>query len=181
MAPTIELHSLNDTVEIGDGVRMPRLGVGTYKAAEGYEAYDEVSWALELGYRGIDTAALYGNEEDVGRAVRDPGIPRDELFVATKVWNDDQGYEQTLKSFSESLGRLAMDHVDLYLIHWPIPSLMEGTWRAMQEMLPKLTPEGGFTGSGPQVLRASRAIRSAWEAYRRCLSSKLTPPALNWY
>jgi diketogulonate reductase-like aldo/keto reductase len=135
MAPTIELHSLNDTVAIGDGVRMPRLGVGTYKAAEGYEAYDEVSWALELGYRGIDTAALYGNEEDVGRAVRDSGIPRDELFVATKVWNDDQGYEQTLKAFSESLGRLAMDHVDLYLIHWPIPSLMEGTWRAMQEML----------------------------------------------
>lgn len=128
------LESVRDTVEIAPGVHMPRLGLGTYKAAEGAEVTDEVRWALELGYRGIDTASLYGNESGVGRAIAESGIPREELFVATKVWNDDQGYESTLASFDASLKRLDLDHVDLYLIHWPIPSRIEPTWRAMEKM-----------------------------------------------
>ncbi|HEY3317098.1 MAG TPA: aldo/keto reductase [Coriobacteriia bacterium] len=134
MPYTVELRSLADRVEIAEGVLMPRLGVGTYKAKAGYEVEQEVGWALEVGYRGIDTAALYGNEDGVGRAIAAGGIPRDELFVATKVWNDDQGYATTRAAFRESLSKLALDYVDLYLMHWPIPSLMEDTWRAMQEI-----------------------------------------------
>jgi methylglyoxal/glyoxal reductase len=134
MTLTVQLRSLTDRVEIAPGVSMPRLGVGTYRAAEGRDAYQEVAWALEIGYRGIDTAALYGNEADVGRAIADSGLQRDELFVATKVWNDDQGYESTLRAFDESLSKLAMEYVDLYLVHWPIPSRMRDTWRAMEEI-----------------------------------------------
>jgi methylglyoxal/glyoxal reductase len=134
MTTTIELHSLTDRVEIAPGVAMPRLGVGTYRASE-VDAHQEVAWALEIGYRGVDTAALYGNEADVGRAIAESGLPRDDVFVATKVWNDDQGYESTLAAFDESLRKLALGHVDLYLVHWPIPSRMQDTWRAMEEIL----------------------------------------------
>lgn len=133
MTTTIELHSLTDRVEIAPGVAMPRLGVGTYRASE-VDAHQEVAWALEIGYRGVDTAALYGNEADVGRAIAESGLPRDDVFVATKVWNDDQGYESTLRAFDESLSKLAMEYVDLYLVHWPIPSRMRDTWRAMEEI-----------------------------------------------
>ena len=128
----LQLESLRDTVEIAPGVRMPRLGVGTYKAVQAHEARDEVRWALELGYRGIDTASLYRNEEAVGRAIAESGVPRAQLFVATKVWNDDQGFETTLASLDASLSRLGLDHVDLFLVHWPIPSKMESTWKAME-------------------------------------------------
>jgi diketogulonate reductase-like aldo/keto reductase len=114
---------------------MPRLGLGTYKSAAGEEVEREVGWALDLGYRGIDTASLYGNEAGVGEAVAASGVARDELFVATKVWNDEQGYESTLAAFDRSLGRLGMEYVDLYLIHWPIPGTMAATWRAMEELL----------------------------------------------
>jgi methylglyoxal/glyoxal reductase len=130
----IQPHSLADRVEIAPGVMMPRLGAGTYRSAPGREAYDEVRWALEIGYRGIDTAALYENEADVGRALADSGIPREELFVTTKLWNDDQGYRSALAAFEESLRKLALEHVDLYLVHWPIPSKTADTWRAMQEI-----------------------------------------------
>jgi diketogulonate reductase-like aldo/keto reductase len=130
----VRLRSLEDRVEIAPGVHMPRLGLGTYKAAPGHEVTDEVRWALEIGYRGIDTAALYGNEDGVGRVLRESGLPRDEVFVATKVWNDDQGYGSTLAAFDESLGKLGLEYVDLYLIHWPIPSKMRDTWRAMEEI-----------------------------------------------
>ncbi len=134
MQYVVELRSLADRVEMAEGVTMPRLGVGTYKSREGYEVEHEVSWALEIGYRGVDTAAMYENEDGVGRAIRSSGIPREELFVATKVWNSDQGYASTHAAFRASLRKLALDYVDLYLVHWPIPSLMEDTWRAMQEI-----------------------------------------------
>lgn len=128
----IDLHTLNDKVAIAPGVAMPRLGVGTYKAVVGGEVENEVAEALSIGYRGIDTAALYRNEDGVGRMVRASGIPRGELFIATKVWNSEQGYDLTLEAFDDSLGQLGMDHVELYLMHWPIPSKMRDAWRAME-------------------------------------------------
>jgi diketogulonate reductase-like aldo/keto reductase len=122
-------------VEIAPGVHMPRLGLGTYKSDAGADVENEVAWGLELGYRLIDTAALYGNEHSIGRALRASGVPRDDVFVTTKVWNSDQGYAQTLAACEASLARLDLEHVDLYLLHWPMPELMRDTWRAMEELL----------------------------------------------
>jgi diketogulonate reductase-like aldo/keto reductase len=130
----VALLSLEDRVEIAPGVRMARLGLGTYKSAEGPDVEGEVSYGLHLGYRHIDTAALYGNERGVGRALRASGVARDDVTVATKVWNSDQGYNSTLKAFDASLDRLGLEYVDLYLIHWPMPRVMRETWRAMEEI-----------------------------------------------
>ena len=126
--------SLRSTRALSNGVAIPRLGLGTYKAAQGFQVESQVAAALEIGYRGIDTARIYGNEDGVGRAIAASGIPRDELFVATKVWNDDQGYESTLAAFNGSMERLGLDVLDLYLVHWPQPLLMRDTWRAMEEV-----------------------------------------------
>jgi len=130
----VELHSLTDTVEIAPGVAMPRLGLGTFRSRPGAEVEHEVAWALEFGYRGIDTASMYGNEEGVGRAIAASGIPRNRLFVASKLWNDEQGYDETLAACERSLTRLGMPYLDLYLIHWPMPETMEDTWRALQKL-----------------------------------------------
>ncbi len=128
------LTGLSDTVGIAAGVAMPRLGFGTYRSAPGRETEQAVQWALETGYRSLDTAALYANEKSVGSAIRASGIVREDIFVTTKVWNDDQGYESTLRAFDESLSQLGLGYVDLYLVHWPIPVRMRDTWRAMEEL-----------------------------------------------
>lgn len=112
---------------------IPQLGLGVYKVPED-EVYDTVRSALELGYRHIDTASFYANEAGVGQAIRDSGIPREEIFVTTKVWNNEQGYDNTLKAFAQSLEKLKMDDVDLYLIHWPVPEIFPETWRALEEL-----------------------------------------------
>ena len=135
MSTDFTLTSLADTVEIAPGVRMPRLGLGTYKSDEGPDVEGEVAYGLSIGYRLIDTAALYGNEHSVGTVVRESGIPRDEVFITTKLWNTDQGYGSALKAFDRSLEKLGMDYVDLYLVHWPWPAKMRDTWRAMEEIL----------------------------------------------
>jgi 2,5-diketo-D-gluconate reductase A len=120
------------TVRLNDGVAMPVLGFGTWQVTE----EDAFHAALEVGYRSIDTAAIYRNEAGVGRALRASGIPRDELFVTTKVWNSDQGYEATLRALDKSLGKLGLDFVDLYLIHWPVPASDRyvDTWRAFEAL-----------------------------------------------
>jgi diketogulonate reductase-like aldo/keto reductase len=128
------LRSLDDRVQIAPGVAMARLGLGTYKSEEGPDVEGEVSYGLEIGYRHIDTAALYGNERGVGRALRASGLAREAYTVATKVWNSDQGYESTLRAFDASMERLGLDYVDIYLIHWPMPKRMRETWRAMEEI-----------------------------------------------
>ncbi len=130
-----ELTSLASTVEIAPGVEMPRLGLGTYRADEGPDVEGEVAYGLSVGYRLVDTAALYGNEHSVGAAIRASGIPREDVFVTTKLWNSDQGYRSTFSAFDASLARLGFDYVDLYLIHWPVPGLMQETWSAMEEIL----------------------------------------------
>ncbi len=133
--PRSLVTSIADRVEIASGVWMPRLGLGTYLAAAGPDVEGEITYGLSIGYRGIDTAAIYRNEQSVGQAIRASGLPRTDLFVATKVWNTDQGYEQTLAAFERSLTRLGLGHVDLYLVHWPVRSKARGTWRAMEELL----------------------------------------------
>lgn len=123
------------TVTLNNGVRMPRLGLGLWRTAAGREAQDALSWALEAGYRHVDTARLYGNERDVGEALRRSGLARDDVFVTTKLRNDDHGYRKTLRALDASLRDLRLDHVDLYLIHWPVEDLRLESWRAMEEAL----------------------------------------------
>lgn len=126
--------SINDRTELSNGVRMPWLGLGVYKAEEGLEVEHAVEEALAAGYRSIDTAAFYGNEAGVGKAVRNSGVAREELFVTTKVWNSQQGYESTLAAFEESRKNLGLEYIDLYLIHWPVRNKYKDTWRALEKL-----------------------------------------------
>ncbi|MFZ6027143.1 MAG: aldo/keto reductase [Chloroflexota bacterium] len=127
--------TISSTVTLNNGVPMPRLGLGTFLSEVGEATQNAVRWAIEAGYRHIDTARIYRNEEDVGKAVRDSGVPRQEVFVTTKVWNDDQGYDTTLQACDASLKRLGMDYLDLYLVHWPVTGLRNETYRALTQLL----------------------------------------------
>lgn len=133
------------SVVLNNGVTIPQLGFGVFQVPDD-ETTAAVRHALEAGYRAIDTAAIYGNERGVGRALADSGLPREDIFVTTKVWNTDQGYDATLRAFDASLDRLGLDHVDLYLIHWPTPAhdLYPESWRA----LTKLAAEGRIRAAG---------------------------------
>ena len=118
---------------LSNGVQMPLLGLGVYDT-HGVEAETAILKALETGYRLIDTAAMYGNETEVGNAIRDSGIPRTKLFVTTKVDNVDQGYEATLKGFNKSMKKLGIGYIDLYLVHWPLKGKREATWKALEKL-----------------------------------------------
>ncbi len=122
----------NPTVTLNNGLEMPLLGLGVYAPQHNNEVQQSVEDALELGCRLIDTASAYGNEPEVGDAVLASGVDRDDLFITTKVWNSDQGYEKTLRAFDQSLEKLRMDVVDLYLIHWPVREHRAETWRALE-------------------------------------------------
>ncbi|MFD1178558.1 aldo/keto reductase [Paenibacillus puldeungensis] len=132
------LKGLQSTVTLNNGVKMPWLGLGVFKAEEGEEVVRTVKTAIRLGYRSIDTAAFYQNEEGVGKAVKEAmqenGVSREELFITTKVWNSDQGYDSTLRAFETSLGKLGLDFVDLYLVHWPVKGKYKDTWRALEKI-----------------------------------------------
>lgn len=128
------MRSKNDVVTLHNGVQMPYVGLGVYKVEEGQQAENTVKAALELGYRSIDTAAFYQNEEGVGRAIAASGIDRSDIFVTTKVWNSDQGYDNTLRAFESSMEKLNLDYLDLYLIHWPVQGKYKDTWRAMEKL-----------------------------------------------
>ena len=121
-----------DMITLANGVQMPMLGFGTFMIKQDCE--EHIADALKLGYRLIDTAASYFNEEAIGRAIRQSGIPRQELFVTSKVWVQDAGYESTLKAFDRSLKALGLDHLDLYLIHQPYGDYY-GSWRAMEKLM----------------------------------------------
>lgn len=133
-----------NTYQLNNGVKIPVLGFGTFKAKDGEEAYRAVLEALKAGYRHIDTAAIYQNEESVGQAIKDSRVPREELFVTTKLWNSQQTYEQARQAFEESLAKLGLDYLDLYLIHWPNPKPLRENdqwkirnaevWRAMEDL-----------------------------------------------
>ena len=125
------------SVLLNNGIPMPQLGLGVWQTADGAEVESAVKAALDAGYRLIDTAALYGNEGGVGNAIRESGVPREELFVTTKLWNSDQGDEQTVRAaFNKSLETLGLDYIDLYLIHWPMPAkgLYVETWKTLEKL-----------------------------------------------
>jgi diketogulonate reductase-like aldo/keto reductase len=128
------INSITETVTLNNGVEMPWLGFGVFQMEEGAETEQSVLKALEVGYRSIDTAAAYRNERSVGQAIKASGLPREELFITTKVWNAAQRQGVTLAAFEESRKKLGLDYVDLYLIHWPVAGHYQETWRALEKL-----------------------------------------------
>ncbi|TCT17041.1 diketogulonate reductase-like aldo/keto reductase [Natranaerovirga pectinivora] len=136
------MKSLIDTYELHNGVKIPCVGFGTWQATDGEEATTSVREAIKAGYRHIDTAAAYGNEESIGIAVKESGLKREDIFITSKLQNPAHGYEATMSAFEESMKKLDMDYLDLYLIHWPNPIKFRdcweeanaGTWKAFEEL-----------------------------------------------
>ena len=159
--------TLGSRVTLHDGNTMPVLGLGMWQAGSGKKTRDAVTTALEIGYRLFDTAKLYGNERDLGVAVRESGIPRKQIFVTTKLWNNDHGYESALRAFEKSRRELGLDYVDLYLIHWPVPGLRQESWKALL----KIRDEGLARSIGV----SNYTIRHLEELLR----ASPAPPAVN--
>lgn len=156
------------TMTFDNGIEIPQLGYGVFRIPN-TETQEAVTRALQIGYRHIDTAAIYGNEEGVGRAIAESGVPREELFVTTKLWNEKQGYESTFEAFETSLQKLGLDHVDLYLIHWPIPARdrFVDSWKAFE----KLLADGRTRAIGVSNFRV--------EDLERLISETSVVPAIN--
>ncbi|MFE5207139.1 aldo/keto reductase [Streptomyces sp. NPDC056600] len=155
-------------VVLNNGVEMPQLGFGVWQIPDD-EAERAVATALEAGYRSIDTAAAYGNERGTGRAVAASGLPREEVFVTTKLWNSDQGHDSTLRAFDASLKKLGLDYVDLYLIHWPLPK--RGTFVETYKAFEKLHAEG--------LIRAIGVSNFLPEHLRTLMEATTVVPAVN--
>lgn len=130
----MNITDLSGKVNLYNDVKMPYLGLGVFKSLDGFEVINAVKYALKIGYRLIDTAAIYKNEAGVGKAISESGIPREEIFVTSKVWNDDQGYDSTIKAFEKSINMLNLDYLDLYLIHWPKREKSIETWNALIDL-----------------------------------------------
>lgn len=134
----IMIKNIQDTTTLHNGVKMPWFGIGVFKVEEGPELVNAVKFAIKHGYRSIDTAAIYENEEGVGQAIREgikeASIPREELFITSKVWNADLGYESTLVAYETSLKKLDLEYLDLYLIHWPVEGKYKEAWRALETL-----------------------------------------------
>lgn len=128
--------NLQDRITLNNGTTMPWFGLGVFKVEEGPELVQAVKTAIKHGYRSIDTAAIYGNEEGVGQGIREglkeAGISREDLFVTSKVWNDDLGYDETIAAYEASLEKLGLDYLDLYLIHWPVEGRYNAAWKALE-------------------------------------------------
>jgi len=121
-------------IPLNNGVKIPIVGIGTFKMKQGEETQNAISHALKVGYRHIDTATIYKNEADIGIAIKKSGINREDIFITTKLWNDNHGYEKTIKAFEKSLEIMHLSYVDLYLIHWPQKKLEPETWKAMEKL-----------------------------------------------
>jgi len=130
--------TITSTLQLTDGVAIPRFGLGVYQTGSGKRTENAVQWALEAGYRHIDTAALYGNEEEVGRGLKrafaEGRLARGDVFVTTKLWNSDHGYDRALKAFEHSMGALGLEQLDLYLVHWPVAGGRRESWRALERL-----------------------------------------------
>ncbi len=125
--------NISSTLKLNNGIDIPIIGLGTWDLY-GNQCYNATIWALEAGYKLIDTATFYENEREIGQAIKDSSMLREDIFITTKVWDDDQGYEKTLKAFERSLKALQTSYVDLYLIHWPVTSLRNETWKALEKI-----------------------------------------------
>lgn len=125
---------ISTRVKLNNGVEMPWFGLGVFRSEDGAEVENAVKTALKNGYRSIDTASIYQNEKGVGKGIKDSGLKRDEIFLTSKVWNTEQGYESTLMAFHSSLERLQTDYLDLYLVHWPKGEKSKDTWKALEEL-----------------------------------------------
>ncbi|MBE5089710.1 aldo/keto reductase [Bacillus bombysepticus] len=132
------MKNLQSKTVLNNGVEMPWFGLGVFKVEDGPELVEAVKSAIKAGYRSIDTAAIYGNEKAVGEGIRagikEAGISREDLFITSKVWNSDQGYETTLAAYEESLKKLELEYLDLYLVHWPVEGKYKDTWRALETL-----------------------------------------------
>ncbi|MGB8954490.1 MAG: aldo/keto reductase [Tumebacillaceae bacterium] len=128
------IKHITDSAVLTNGVKMPYFGLGVWRTKEGEEVINSVLYALKAGYRHIDTAAVYGNEEGVGQAIRESGVKREELFVTTKVWNENQRQGNVREACEDSLKKLGLDYVDLYLIHWPVAGKYKETWKEMEKL-----------------------------------------------
>jgi len=129
-----KITDLQGSFELHNGVQMPYFGLGVYLSKDGSEVINAVKEALNHGYRHIDTASIYDNEEGVGKGIQESNVNRKDVFLVSKVWNTDQGYDATLKAFDASLERLGTDYLDLYLIHWPKGELSKETWKALEKL-----------------------------------------------
>ena len=127
--------AVEPVARLNNGVMIPRLGLGVYQSSPGQVTQKAVEYALKIGYRHIDTARIYNNESDVGSALRNSGIRREDVFITTKLWNSDQGYETALKACDASLKRLGLKYLDLYLIHWPVQETRDQSWKALAQLL----------------------------------------------
>jgi diketogulonate reductase-like aldo/keto reductase len=130
----MQITDLMGTVSLHNSVQMPYFGLGVFQSTEGEEVFNAVNWALEAGYRHIDTAAIYQNEVGVGKAIENSNMKREDIFVTSKVWNSDQGYDSTLNAYEVSLKKLNLDYLDLYLIHWPVAGKFIDTWKALEKL-----------------------------------------------
>ncbi len=128
------ITDIKGSFTLHNGVKMPYFGLGVYLSKDGSEVINAVKWALQSGYRHIDTAAIYNNEEGVGEGMKASGIPREDIFLVSKVWNSEQGYDSTIKAFETSLQKLNTEYLDLYLIHWPVNGKYKETWRALEDL-----------------------------------------------
>ncbi|MFJ7729798.1 aldo/keto reductase [Neobacillus sp. NPDC097160] len=132
------LKNLQSTTTLNNGIKMPWFGIGVFKVEEGPELVNAVNFAIKHGYRSIDTAAIYENEESVGQAIlagmKETGVSREDLFITSKVWNADLGYESTIAAYETSLKKLGLDYLDLYLIHWPVEGKYKEAWRALETL-----------------------------------------------
>jgi methylglyoxal/glyoxal reductase len=126
--------NFNSVKTLNNGVTIPLLGLGVFRVENDQSCADSVCWALEAGYRHIDTAAIYGNEEAVGKGLKESGVPRNEIFLTTKLWNEDMRQNRQEAAFEESLVRLGTDYVDLYLIHWPVPGKFAESWKVIEKL-----------------------------------------------
>ncbi len=127
--------TVEPVAKLNNGVVIPRLGLGVYQSPPGQLTQRAVEYALKIGYRHIDTARIYNNETDVGTALRKSGIKREDVFITTKLWNSDHGYETAIKACDDSLKRLGLKYLDLYLIHWPVPEIRNESWTALTKLL----------------------------------------------
>ncbi len=130
----MKITDINGTLTLNNGMEMPYLGLGTWKSAEGAEVKESVKSALKIGYKLIDTATLYQNEKGIGEALKESGIKREDIFITSKVWNDDLGFGSTLKAYDKSCKLLGTDYLDLYLIHWPVKGKYIESWKALEKI-----------------------------------------------